>query len=302
MNAQQIGIDNAMVVWSIGARSDYQAIVDGLTALQLEKLAPNRKTDNAVLRESLADTYPGTGVMIRALQDRDGFTVVQEKRGHTENDYANEAHAKMNGIGPKLDDFQDYNGDRQRQLTERFAYHMKNLARATVGALLVKCVYALHGTSCRDAGGAYWIPASQVSKWEAIARVIEGAAVDCSSLVSTIRIRTDAEALRMVSHALREEAAQALAEIEEELTRDDITERGVKGQLKRAKELRAKLREYEKDLNISLQDVHGKIDQAEQEQATAALFAASSGASVPSAPIPTGKPEGAAAALFPFMA
>ena len=33
MNAQQIRIDNAMVVWSIGARSDFQAIVDGLTAL-----------------------------------------------------------------------------------------------------------------------------------------------------------------------------------------------------------------------------------------------------------------------------
>ena len=153
MNAQQIGIDNAMVVWSIGARSDYQAIVDGLTAEGLAELAPNRKTDNAV----------------------------------------------------------------------------------------------------------------------------------------------------------REEAAQALAEIEEELTREDITERGVKGQLKRAKELRAKLREYEQDLNISLADVHGKIDRAEQEQATAALIAASSGANVPASPIPTssiraGTAAGSPSALFPFMA
>ena len=99
MREQAIDLGGAVVYWSLSEWTDRARLHDGFAAAGFAAHVPDARPLAAVLRDALKEGAGGPGVLVRPLRTRDGFAVVEERRGEAANAYRQTLAARVAADG-----------------------------------------------------------------------------------------------------------------------------------------------------------------------------------------------------------
>ena len=266
-------IGGAVVFWSLAEGTDRSRLHHGFTGLGLEAFVPDPRPASAVLKDALDETLGGPRVLIRPLAARDGFAVVQEDRGRTDNTYVTTLVARALGDPVELA-FEPID-ERASQIIDQFRVQSQRLSASQVSGALVKVVEHLGGTRLRPTGAVYWVPGHRLDEWASVALAVEAASTGRPSAVYVIRHPLDAEAVRAVRDAIVTEVQTEAKRIVEDVNTGELGERALDTRRTQAATLRDKVLLYEDLLSVGLAGLHQAIDVADQAAAVATLLLAS---------------------------
>ena len=77
---ESLRIGGAITLWNLSEFSDQLDLEEGLMNLGLEKFAPARRPPVAALREAMQEVVGGPRILIRPLDDKNGWCAVKEDR------------------------------------------------------------------------------------------------------------------------------------------------------------------------------------------------------------------------------
>lgn len=272
MVENHLDLGGAVVFWSLADSSDRHRLQSGLARLGLAEMVPDPRPASAVLRDALEEILGGRQTLVRPLAARDGFTVVREDRGVTENSYVTALVARVIGEPPRLRfDPDDDRADRVRQAYQR---HVDRIPAGQLSAALVRIVEGLGGTRLRPSGAVYWVPGHRLAEWAEIATAVEQSATGRPSAVYAIRHRLDAEAVRAVRDAVVAEVTAEAQRIAADVATGELGSRALETRQKEAADLRNKVLLYEELLSLGLDGLHLAVDRADQAAAGASLLLA----------------------------
>lgn len=270
----------AVTFWTAHA-VDIARLRAGVLAVDagLEDLLPEASTPLTALRQALEATFPKH--LVRRLSGN-GFAVVSEDKGETENEYQNICAAVFENENVRDSDI--FVVSRMSYEDERNVRAAYNHARGTLHAHHLGTFIStilngyLGGTLLRKAGGVYWLPEHAAEKWTAIAPAIEAAAVHAGALsIYHMQNIMDESAIRAVRDALVSEVTAKSAKITEEIISGDLGERALQSREREAAAMIAKVARYEGLLETSLADVRDALGEVKSAAAAAALVASTAG-------------------------
>ena len=156
----------AVVFWTLSEFTDRDRLADGLADAGFGDLVPEPRPLAACLKAALQQTLAGPTRIVRPLQGRDGFSLVEERRGRRANAYHQTLAVTVEGEGPSASlDFHPHDG-RADAVRSAFALRRGLLACHQVTDCLVRIVGRLDGTSLRPGGGMYWLAEHRLPAWE----------------------------------------------------------------------------------------------------------------------------------------
>jgi hypothetical protein len=272
MVENQLDIGGAVVFWSISESSDRHRLRQGFAPLGLEDYVPEPRPASAALRDALEEVLGGRQTLVRPLSARDGFTVVREERGVSENSYATALVARVVGEPPRL--LFEPDDDRADRVRDAYRRHADRIPAAQLSATLVKVVESLGGTRLRPSGAVYWVPGHRLTEWADVATVVERASTARPSAVYAIRHRLDADAIRAVRDAVVVEVTAEASRIAADVASGELGARALETRQKEASDLRNKVLLYEDLLSVGLVGLHRAVDDADQAAAGASLLLA----------------------------
>lgn len=284
MEERTISADGAVVYWQLQDTSR-DALVDGLKAIDLAEYAPNEKTDVASLKASitqyLADHKPSEGhvkQVVPKAKAEDGFEVWDFEQAETGQrnqpvlDFT--AHLVPN----------DPDGNEMRvEITDGYADQWtlqrgyerakRTLNGAAVGNSMVRILKHLGGTALRQSGAVYWIPSTSLPKWESVAQAVEGSCISKvrKSIVFKLTTRMDEGTLRAVKHAIVEEIASEVADINQRVFSGELGEKAMETQKTRAEGLYERIKLYEGIIGEALDGLREGVKVAEKSMTTMTL-------------------------------
>jgi hypothetical protein len=269
----EVSVAGAVTYWNLSPETNLAALNNGLATLGLQQFAAEERTACAALKSALSKTLLDAEFsrLVRPLEDPEdnGFALIEEERGTTENTYSTVLTAKVDKDG---DIVTDADQAVVNELEEHFTYQKSILGVASVTAVLVNIVKHLDGTTLKPSGGVYWIPEHSLAKWAQVCEVIERAA--CGNTPSSIyQLRTvfDGAAVKAVKDAIINEVGQRSEEIRRRAASTGLGERAYKTQAKDAQRLHDRIKAYEGILGEALQELHTAADQTEQTVMDSAL-------------------------------
>ncbi len=279
MVESHLDIGGAVVFWSISESSDRHRLRQGFEPLGLGEFVPEPRPASAVLRDALEEILGGRLTLVRPLAARDGFTVVREDRGVSENSYATALVARVEGEPPHL--LFEPDDDRADRVRESYRRHADRIPASQLSATLVKVVESLGGTRLRPSGAVYWVPGHRLGEWAEVATAVEQASTARPSAVYAIRHRLDADAVRAVRDAVVAEVTAEAGRIAADVATGDLGTRALETRQKEASDLRNKVLLYEDLLAVGLAGLHRVVDEADQAAAGASLLLAAQPSRVP---------------------
>lgn len=281
MREQAIELGGAVVYWSLAEWTDRARLHDGFATAGFAAHVPDARPLAAVLRDALKEAAGGPGVLVRPLRTRDGFAVVEERRGEAANAYRQTLAARVAAGGSLEFDPEDGRAPAVRAAFER----RRGLLRAArVSAALVGVLEGLGGTRLRPGGSVYWVPPHRIDDWLPAAQAAEAAGLGRGSATYVLRHRLDADAVRAVRDVLVAEVEAEAARIEAEVLAGDLGAKALTTRRARAEELRGKILLYEDLLDVGLGALRAAVDRADRAAAAAAVMASAHALSEPAAP------------------
>lgn len=276
MTPDSTRVGGAIVFWTLSEWTGLIKLNERLTELGFGECTPERRPAPAALKSSLEEVLGTKNTLIRPLKDRDGFTVVRERRGETENDYTHELSAKLLYREDKSVDRIEFHGYHasNRVVTEVFNRHLGLLPANAVADCLVKIVARLQGTALRPRGGVYWIPNSQVSVWREVGQAVELCAEHKAHKLYTMRQLMDADAARAIRDSIEQELLTEARRIHEEVMSGELGERALESRRVLVEDLAEKAREYETIIGQSLSHLREALDKSLIAEAAGALLSA----------------------------
>ena len=275
MIEKSLTIGGIVAFWSLAEWSTREVIKEGLLDLGLAKYIPEPRTPAAALKDALGEVYTMPTQLIRPLNSKEGFTVVEEERGLDANEYRTLLTAKIN---KNLHiSCEPYSSAQSGDLVNRFNRHMGLLTTANVSAALVKLLDMLGGTKLRPTGSIYWLPDFVVPQWVEIAGVFERAAVGRPNAIYRMANVMDGEAIRAVRDAVVAEVQNEAARIDREVQSGELGEKALENRKEQAQELAKKIHLYEELLGCGLQNLVTAVERAENAACVAALTLSVSG-------------------------
>lgn len=267
---ESLRIGGAITLWNLSEFSDQRDLEDGLARLGLEKFAPARRPPVAALREAMQEVVGGPRILIRPLDDKNGWCAVKEDRGKHVNQYE---HVMTARIDDTLQiSFSPFD-DQALKVVDCFNEHAGYLHAADVSRALVEILDSMVATSLRPRGAVYWLPDYRVSEWNRVAQVVEDASVGRLSAVYLLRNIMDGDACRAVMDSVIAEVKTAAEGIDREIREGKLGVRGLEHRETMAQELRKKVSEYEDLLGVELVRLHEIVDQTETAACRAAVLA-----------------------------
>src|SRR5262249_4002937 len=146
-------LGGAVVYWTLSEFTFRYRLADGLGDAGFGDLAPVARPATAALKAALEQTLGSSRVLIRPLQSRDGFAVVEEQRGQTENVYRQTLSARVQGEGAFARLAFSLTDERSLAVQQAFDLHQGLIAAHQVSECLVSVVERLGGTRLRPSGG-----------------------------------------------------------------------------------------------------------------------------------------------------
>jgi hypothetical protein len=262
----------AVTFWTIGGHTSREMLRVGLEAAGFGKFTPEPRPAPAALKDALQHQLGGPRVLIRPLDTKDGFCVVEERRGKDANDYQHSLTAKINAETLQIT-FTPFD-DRAQAVTHGFNLQLGMLMPAQVSNALVTILDSLGGTRLRPTGAIYWLPEHRLDEWQRVAGAVERAAAGRPSAVYLLRNQMDADAVRAVRDAIVAEVQQEAERIQREVASAELGERALENRRTQAGELRKKIALYEELLGVGLHGLEQAVDAAEQSVAMATLLIA----------------------------
>ena len=254
--------------WELSAQVDRLACVEAFSAAGFPGLIKERSLPD-IVRAALVQCYETRGerVIVRSLGRNGGYQVTREDRTGRENQYRNPVQAMIEKdvltiLGCEA--FGEYSAIESAIEVERLILRPSDTGMALRGA-----ARAIYGASLRPGGGVYWIPASGLPKWDLLAGAMQSVG---AGKVYVIDHPRDSDSTRAVLDAVAREALQEISEIENG-THAEVGERGLQARAQDARDLTARLAEYEQILGESLADLRAQAEKAGNAAATAALLA-----------------------------
>jgi hypothetical protein len=165
MTPHQLRLGGAVVYWTLSEFTLRERLADGLGDAGFGDLAPDPRPATAALKAALDQTLGGSRILIRPLQSRDGFAVVEERRGLTENLYMQTLCARVEGEGLSARLVFTPQDERALAVQQAFDLHQGLIAAHQVSECLVRIVERLGGTRLRPSGGFYWLPEGKLGLW-----------------------------------------------------------------------------------------------------------------------------------------
>ncbi len=247
-----------MATWTSASWSDPVKLKEGFESIGMAGLEPLPLKPSPALKQALAEHFNGKKPLIRPLEDDRGFLVMNEKRGHENNDYTKICSVRGNAdwtqllFNPLVEGAQD--------IATIYDKRLRSVPGDNVGEALVKIVHNMNGTKLRKTGGFYSLSSRHEEKWLAIQKVIEGAATEGESKVYKISMEIDADSIRLVRDSIQDEIMQVSKNMLEEMLKGDIGERAMKNRLQYLDDLTNKVKEYEQIVGESLGHLAAALD------------------------------------------
>ena len=273
MTPNHLRLGGAVVYWTLSEFTLRERLADGLGDAGFGDLAPDRRPATAALKAALDQTLGGSRILIRPLQSRDGFAVVEERRGQNENLYFQTLSARVQGEGLLARLVFTPQDERSLAVQQAFDLHQGLIAAHQVSECLVRIVERLGGTRLRPSGGFYWLPEGKLGPWQEVSSAVEKAAFGRPHACYVLRVAMDADAVRAVRDAIVAEVMTEACRIREEVLSGALKERALESRRLEAVDLRDKVALYEQLLDTGLASLRQAIDAAEEAAAAAALLA-----------------------------
>lgn len=271
MISTNVRIGGSTTFWTIGEQTRRSALLAGYTAVGFEKYTPEPRPPSGALHDALRQCLGGPRVLIRPLDDKDGFTVVEEVRGTSRNSYTNTLTAKINPKTLQIE-FTPFD-DRATAIVGAFNTSLGMLKPAQVSASLVNILDFLGGTRLRPTGAIYWLPEHRLEQWRQVVAVVESAGVGRPNAVYLLHNLMDADAVRAVRDAIVADVSSEAERIHKEVIEGELGERALENRRTQAEDLRQRIALYEELLGVGLASLTEAVDRADQAAATAALLA-----------------------------
>jgi hypothetical protein len=272
MTPNHLRLGGAVVYWTLSEFTFRDRLADGLGDAGFGDLAPDARPATAALKAALEQTLGGSRVLIRPLQSRDGFAVVEEQRGQTENLYTQRLSARVQGEGAFARLAFSSMDERSLAVQQAFDLHQGLIAAHQVSECLVGIVERLGGTRLRPSGGFYWLPEAKLDLWQEVAAAVEKAAFGRPHACYVLRVAMDADAVRAVRDAIVAEVSAEANRIRTEVLSGQLKERALESRRLEAEDLRDKVALYEQLLDTGLAYLREAIDAAEEAASAAALL------------------------------
>jgi len=272
---ESLRVGGAIVLWNLSEFSDQEDLEKGLTDIGLKKFAPARRPPVAALREAMQEIVGGPRILVRPLEDNNGWCALEEKRGRQLNQYE---HVLTARIDDQLQIAFSPFDERAQKVVNVFNEHAGYLHTDQVSQAMVDILTFMRATSLRRRGALYWIPDYRIEQWGQVAQAVEDASVRGSrqgagSAVYLIRNIKDADACRAVMDSIITEVQTDVDTIDREIRGGKLGVRGLEHRQGMAQELRKKVSEYEELLGVELLKLHELVDQTETAACKAAILA-----------------------------
>lgn len=270
-------VDGAVVFWSIGEWTSRDAIINGWKAVPPSHgiydwfdLAPQPRTNLACLRGAVNECHPKN--LIRMLEKRDGFAVLEEKR-YTDEVITNTIVSyKINDQGG-IDVIRGWTADREADIRSAFAKQTALLKPSQVASALTDILRRMNAVTLRPTGGVYWLSDEYLDTWGQLTAVIEAASVGARNTVYRITHQFDAHSVRAVRDAFLAEVEKEANKIMEEVDAGELGENALKNRATQAEILQDKVREFERILGERLPDAADLARKAELTAMAAKILA-----------------------------
>jgi hypothetical protein len=260
----------AITMWRLHGDVDPDALSATMSAQGLQHIAPPALPGpDAALRRAL-DEFRARRVLVRPLKNRGAWSLVSEELdGDDVLHHAQTCTVTLDGVGrlsvsalgPGSDNLRD-------RIAEEYVRHSTMYSAHDVSAWLIAQCNRLAAVSIRDGGGVYFIPRANLPEWERITRAAQSA--NASTFCDVPALPTES-VVRAVLDAMRAEAEQAYAAIEEEINDGKLGARALASRAERCSAIAAKIVGYEELLDAKMTDLRAKLSDLQAGIAAAIL-------------------------------
>jgi hypothetical protein len=242
-------VDGAVTFWSLGSSSSLDLLRQGFAAVGpvFEKLAPKERTKTSVLHDALSVVFPKA--LLRPLEKRDGFAVLQEVRFRDDVQTTCTHAVAVDEQTGAIDFRRGYDFALYQRVAHEYQAQSLLVKPQQVAISLVACINELAGVSLRPSGGFYWMPDSALPLWNQIVDVVQRAG---KNSVYQITHSFDSDSIRAVRDAILAEAEKEAADILTDVESGKLGERALKTRAADAENLQRKVEEYERLLGEAL--------------------------------------------------
>ena len=255
----------AMTYWTLGQQTDPEVLQNGLRQLGLPNYAPKPRTWLMSLKAALAEQFAKPEELIRPLRHkhRNGYTVVVEAKGDSENSYSRSVNACVDKEGQVVVTAGNADCYELQRLTGHFR---RVLPAASVADMLTDIIHGqLDGVALKAHGGLYFVPEQHVGRWMDIIMVVEAAAVSpTSNDLSVVPLEMNEMTLRDIKRSITREMEAAAQRLRTDITENDLGDKALLNRAVRASQLRDRVRQYEAILGEALEVCHQHLDTAIQ--------------------------------------
>ena len=295
----QLRIGGSLVLSKIGP-TDRAKLEAGFKSIGYERYVPEPRTPASALTGALQEVFKkgkeSSRILVRPLEDADGFAVVKEERGDTArgNRYAGICTATVTK-SESLDRmviniYGDYTVEQYEEVVAAYSKLENVLGASAVGACIDRILKALDGVDMtagmkddqESKGGSrsvWWLGKDRTAEFRTAAKIIE----DCGlkqredgrgscNRVNLITCIADEAMVRAVGDGLCTEVTNEVGRIEHEIRTGELTARQMANRREKGVELRKKLERYERSFDVYLTKLHEELDRVDTATVMAALL------------------------------
>jgi len=257
--------------WTLSSNTDRAKLQQALNALGLDTPVPER-TAQAALRAAMEQharatiqTSKTTRVLVRPLEDRDGYAIVQEEAEGQSLYYSP-------GVKATLAEDGSLNTYGIWDIEDAYRQEQNILPAANVAGMLTGILSRLGAVALREKGGVYWLPQDAVDAWGLIAKAVEASGE--GNAVFQVKTGLDGEAIRAIEAALAHEVRRDTQTIRDEIASGDLGDRALENRKAKAAAIRTKIEHYESILQRQLAGLKDLADRATTEEVGCSLVQA----------------------------
>jgi hypothetical protein len=245
------GTCGLITFWRLGGSVAIDALAAAWRAADLpDTWLPSGQTPATALKRTLDHHVKATGrrYLVRPVVPGQEWHVVEERvlvGADIEEDrslsYDTVFTARLTAIGGlRLTG----NGLYAGHVREDFEFTLARLSDRDLSSWLPRLVDRLDAVPLRPSGGVYFVPPSNVCTWDAVRQLLS-AASGGRCAIERIPAMRSADSARAILTGLVDEARAQIAAIVEDLSRAEITHRGIDTRREQLAALSAKIQRYE---------------------------------------------------------
>lgn len=255
-NTQSVSFEGGVTYWTLTSKlTQRDALLAELKLSGLEKFCPRTPTAEWCAKKALKK-LSNRDDLVRPLEAKDGFSLVNEWRGQDENSYRHALSVKLEADGKAV-----FNPESLKPVgwDETFASLRGSVPPGKMGQSLTALVYHLGGIALRQSGGVYWLPSTSMSGWRSMARALSRASGG-NSVIYVIKHKMDEASMRAVRDAVVEDVGGEVERIHKEVMNGELGKKALELRTARAKVLCMQVENYEKYVSCSLTSLRDSLN------------------------------------------